>query len=282
MIVCSLDASRTTIVRATASGSGSCTVTASRTLDTGLDALHGAKGAKAIAKISAALKKWPDEPVTLSLSPSAILTLPVWFPSGISTAQREQLCTIEAGYFVRNVEEWAWQTMPLRHCGEGHEGLAPALMMFYKAEPARTLRKELARQHRIAADGLHIEPIVRLSEGCGEPMAVLELEHGYASFFVSNGGMTECLKYWPASNGSEREFFAIRELGASPHPRVKVTGLAADPATVRRIASATACAIEPLGVPPERMAGDDLRGSAVSTGIIRAASTALAAFASEG
>jgi len=277
MIGCAIDGGTTTIVRVKSAGPSSCVMTACRTIDFGLVALGGPKAKKAAGRISDALKDWDDEPVAMTVSPSSIMTLPAWFPAGSSQDKRERLSRIEAGYFLKNVDGWRWDSMPLTPCTERAEGLERQMIMFYEAEPARSLHDELGKRHRMEMSVLHIEPIVRLTEGSSEPQAVLELEEEYIAFFVSRKGRADSLRYWPVKNASEREFFAIKELGSSPVGGVKVTGLAADPATVKRIASGASCSLEPLGLPPRITEGSELRGFRLSTGYIRAASTALMA-----
>ncbi len=277
LIGCAIDAGTTTIVRVKSSGPSSCEMTACRTIDFGLVALGGPKAKKAVGRISDSFREWADEPVALTVSPASILTLPAWFPAGSSQEQRERLSRIEAGYFLKKVDGWRWDSIPLASWTEQAEGLERELIMFSEAEPARSLHDELGRKHPMELNVLHFEPIVRLTAGSSEPLAVLELEENYAAFFVSREGRAESLQYWPVKNASEREFFAIKELGSSPVAGVKVTGLAADPAAVKRIAAGASCTLEPLDLPPRICAGSDVRGCRLSTGLIRAASTALMA-----
>jgi len=277
LIGCAIDAGTTTIVRVKSAGPSSCVMTACRTIDSGLVALGGPKAKKVAGRISDALSDWPGEPVAMTVSPASILTLPAWFPTGASPEERERLGRIEAGYFLRNVDGWRWDSIPVTQRTERTEGLERQMIMFYAAEPARSLHDELGRRHRMEMSVLHIEPIVHLTAGSSEPMAVLELEEEYIAFFVSREGRAESLRYWPVRNASEREFFAIKELVSSPVDGVKVTGLAAEPSAVKRIASEASCSLEPLGLPPRISAGGELRGCRISTGLIRSVSTALMA-----
>ena len=277
LIVCAIDAGATNIVRVKSSGSSSCEITAFKTIGFGLDAFQGPKGRKAFEKLSGMLGKWGQEPLALALSPSSILTLPAWFPAGASKEKRESLGRVEAGYFLKNVEEWSWQTMPLTLGSARTDALEQYMIMFYPAEPGRSINEQLERRYRVESSGLHIEPIVRLTTGSREPMAVLELEAEYAAFYVSRAGKAETFRYWPVKNSNEREFFAITELGTSPVACVKVTGLAADQATVKRIAAGTDRTLEPLGLPQQVTISPEAKGCPHSTGVIRAVSTALMA-----
>jgi hypothetical protein len=282
LVACAIDAGTTTIIRAKSSGPSSIEMTSCRTIGYGLDALGGPKRKKAASRLSDALTEWADEPLSLCISPSAIMTLPAWFPAGSTKAQREVLGRIEAGYFLSNVDEWIWHTMPLAPEPDQPADLEQQMMMFYAAEPVSSFAEEMGRRCRLGMHGLHIEPVVRLTAGTSEPMAVLELEEKYAAFFVSRGGRAEYFRYWPVKNASEREFFAITELGASQVEKVQVTGLAADTATMRRIAAGTPRTLEPLGLPPQVSSTGKTRGCISSTGIVRAASTALMALSPPG
>ncbi|NTU67622.1 MAG: hypothetical protein HGB02_01945 [Chlorobiaceae bacterium] len=278
LIACALEAHTTTIVRVKSSGGPSCTVTACRTVGYGLEEMQGTKRKKSMAKIAKVIGAWPGEPLAISISPSSILTLPAWFPADASKEQRVALGKVEAAHFVTNVEKWNWQSMPVDHASSRPEGLEHQVIMFSAAEPARSVISELGQQFGIGMAGLHFEPLVRLTAGSVEPTAVLELEEGYAVFFVSRNGRAEYFRYWPVKHASEREYFAITELGASPVDRVSVTGLAADAATLKRIAAATSRTLQPLGV-PQQTSTVEARGCQASTGMVRAVGMAMMALA---
>lgn len=277
LIACAIEAGTTTIVRIKSSGASSHTMTACRTIGYGLEALNSHKGKKTVEKIWNALRDWADEPLAVSVSPASILTLPAWFPAGASKEQREALGRIEASYFLKNIDEWMWHTMPLAQEDDQSAGLEPQMIMFHAAEPMQSVAEQLGRRCQVGMLGLHIEPIIRLSSGSSEPMAVLELEKEYAAFFVSRSGRAEYFRYWPVKSASEREFFAITELDASAVEKVQVTGLAADAATMKRIATETSRTIEPLGLPLQVSYSGLHRGCPSSTGAIRAVSMALMA-----
>ncbi|NTV03170.1 MAG: hypothetical protein HGB04_10415 [Chlorobiaceae bacterium] len=276
LIACALEARATTIVRIKSSGGTDCSVTACRKVGYGIEELKGPKGKKALAKIADSLREWRDEPLAISISPSSILTLPAWFPAGASQERREELARIEAGYFLRNIDEWAWQAMPVAHGSERPEGLEHQMILFSAAEPAKSFAREMGQRFDICMNGLHFEPLARLTAGSDEPAAVLELEEEYAVFFVARDGRTEYFRYWPVKHASEREFFAITELGSSPVDRVLVTGLAADAATVKRIATAASRTLEPLGIPPQASTSG-AKGCQGSPGVVRAVSMAMMA-----
>ncbi len=278
LIACALEARTATILRVKSSGGPSCTVTACRTLGYGLEELLGPKAKKALSKIANAIGEWRDEPVALSISPSSLLTLPAWFPCCASKAERDSIARVEAGHFVREPGEWSWESMPVEHAEGSPDGLEHRLLLFSAAEPARGAARELAQRFPRVTAGLHFEPLARLTAGSDEPMAILELEEEYAVFLVSRRGRADYFRYWPVKHASEREFFAITELESSPLDRVQVTGLAADPATVRRIAAATPRALEPLAIPPQ-VSTTEARGFRASTGTLRAVAMAMATLA---
>jgi hypothetical protein len=278
LIACALEAHAATIVRVKSSEGPSCSVTACRTVGYGLDDLQGPKSKKAMSKISKAIGEWSDEPLAVSISPASILTLPAWFPAGASKEQRDSFGRIEASHFLRNIDEWTWQAMPMSHASDRREELEHQLIMFSAAEPARSVVEELGRRFRLCANSLHFEPLARLTADSGEPMAVLELEEGYAVFFVSRNGRADYFRYWPVKHASEREFFAITELGSSPIERVSVTGLAADAATVKRISAATSRTLVPLTIPPQAAIAET-RGCQASPGMVKAVSMGMMALA---
>jgi hypothetical protein len=279
MIACAIDAEATTIVRVKSAGTMDCVVTACRTVPLGIDAMSGPKGEKTAGKLSAMLDKLGDEPLAISLSPASILTLPAWFPAQATHEQKKSFGRIEAGFFLKRIEEWAWHTMPLRSGSDHPADLEGQIIMFYPALHARSIDEELGKKHRITSSGLHIEPIVRLTAGRDEPMAVLELEKEYTAFFVSRNGCAEYFRYWPVKNENEREFFALRELEASPADIVRVTGLRADARTVKRISDGSARRLLPLSLPFKASLAGEAGSCPESTGFIRAVSTAMMALA---
>jgi len=207
------------------------------------------------------------------------MTLPAWFPAEIANEKRNSLCKIEARYFLRNVEEWAWQSLAVEKTPDHPTGLSEQMLMFYPAEPARSIEKELQQSYQIGLSGLHIEPISRLSAGTTEPFPVLELEEHYAAFYVSVNGKMGYFKYWPVKNGSEREYFAITELKSSPITGVpvRVTGTAADAPAMQRISSETSFTLQPLGMPSRVSSTKDAGTGKSMTSVVRAVSTAIMA-----
>lgn len=277
MLACAVDTGETTVVRVKSTGPSTCKVTACRTIRYGLDALIGPKTSRAVGKMSDELSQWNDEPVAISISPRKILTLPTWFPAGAMQEERKILSRIEAGFFVNQIDEWSWHTLPLASQQSHPESFEEQIILFFPAEPAQQIETELGRKRKIESIGLHFESLVSLSSGSTAPMAVLELEEQYAAFMVSKGGRAEYFRYWPVNNASEREFFAITELSSSPTRVVKVTGLASDAGTIKRIAAGTSCRIEPLTLPPQVTFSSPIKGTPSPTGVVRAVSTALMA-----
>jgi hypothetical protein len=278
-IACALDANTTTIVRVKSSGTSSFTMTMCRTLNSGLTAMSGPKGKKAAQKLCSVLREWKDEPVAISYSPAEIRTLPAWFPATAQGDRRDSLCRIEAGYFLRNVDEWAWHVMAMAQTPDHPTEMKKQMLMFYPAEPARTIEKELQQGYMLGMSGLHIEPIARLSAGTTEPFPVLELEERYAAFYVSVDGKIGYFKYWPVKNGSERDYFAINELTSSPITGVpvSVTGTAASDVAIKRIGRETSCTLQPLGIPSRVSSTKDAGTGKSMTSMVRAISTALMA-----
>ncbi|NTU94334.1 MAG: hypothetical protein HGA56_10010, partial [Chlorobiaceae bacterium] len=215
LIACAIDTGTTTIVRFKSAGQSAGIMTDCRTVRYGLEAMRGPKGAKTIGKLAAMLRKWDKEPVAISISPESIRTLPAWFPATASSELRDRLGRIEAGFFLKNVDEWSWDSMRLAPRMDHPKELEEQVIMFYPAEPARSIDEAPGLDRLIVAKALHFEPIVRLTSGTSEPMAVLELEKEYAAFFISRAGRADYFRYWPVKNENEREFFAIKELGSA-------------------------------------------------------------------
>jgi hypothetical protein len=279
LIACAIEAGTTTVVRAKNPEPSTCTITDVLTVRYGLDGLLGPGGAKAAAKIAKTLRKWEGEPVALSVSPGELPLLPAWFPAGAPEELREQLCRMEAGLFFRQPDTWGWTHMPVADAREYPKGLDARVIMFYPLELRRVIEEAIGTRHPVERFGLHVEAIAGLVGGSDEPVAVLELEEGYASFMVSRMGRVEYYRCWPVKNPGEREFFAITELGASEIDSVSVTGLAADGASVRRIASGASRTIDPLVIPHRIGMEGKSNNRTPATGLARAVGTALAAFA---
>jgi hypothetical protein len=278
-IACALDARTTTIVRVKSTGTSSFTMTMCRTLNAGLDAMSGPKGKKTAMKLCSMLREWRDEPVAITYSPSEIMTLPAWFPAQSSPDRRDSLCRIEAGYFLRNIEEWSWHALAMEQTPDHPAELEEQMLMFYPAEPARSIEKELQQGYMVGMSGLHIEPVARLSAGTTEPFPVLELEERYAAFYVSVNGKIGYFRYWPVKSGNEREYFAITELTSSLITGVPVwvTGTAADAPAMQRISRETSCTLQTLGIPARVSSTKNAGRGKSMTSLVRAVSTAIMA-----
>jgi len=278
-IACAFDASSTTIARVKSTSHGSFTMTTCRAIDGGLDDLACPRGAKLAGKLLSVLKEWREEPVSLSFSPSAILTLPAWFPSDASGEYRDNLCKIEAGYFLEKTDAWQWRELALEPNPGQAAGVDRRMLLFYPLAPARFIESELQKHCHVSWRGVHVEALARLSAVTGDALAVLELEERYMALSISRNGKLAYFRYWPVKDASEREYFAITELTSAPldGTPVNVTGSAANATVIERISRETSCAIAPLELYPwvsaERGAG---KGKS-PTATIRAVSTAIMA-----
>ena len=278
-LACAFEASSTTIARVKSTSTGSFAMTMCRTIGGGLDDLGGPKGAKLARKLLSMLREWKGEPVALSFSPPEIRILPTWFPEQITSDSCDELCRIEAGYFLNDVDAWRWHNMTLESVAEQAEGLSRQILMFYPAAPACFIERELRQHHEVSTNGVHIEPLARLSAGTGQPLTVLELEASYTALTRSVNGKIEYFRYWPVKNGSERDFFAITELNATPAEESPtwVTGSEAKQKSLERLSRESSRALEPLELHPwaseERGAGK----AKSPTATMRAVSTAIMA-----
>ncbi|MGC8774960.1 MAG: hypothetical protein ACP5R6_06840 [Chlorobaculum sp.] len=278
-IACAFDASSTTIARVKSTSHGSFAMTMCRTIDGGLDDLGGPRGAKLAKKLVSALREWRDEPVALSFSPAALMTLPAWFPSGSPDDYRDNLCKIEASYFLDEAEKWQWHDMALEPNPGQPDGLDRRTLLFYPSAPTRFIENELLKHARVGWRGVHVEAVARLSAATGEALAVLELEERYAALSVSRNGKIGYFRYWPVKEASEREYFAITELTSAPidGAPVKVTGPAANAKVIERISRETTRAIEPLELHPWVSADKGANKAKSPTATLRAVSTAIMA-----
>lgn len=278
-IACAFEAGSTTIARVKSTSSGSFTMTMCRTIDGGLDELGGPKGAKLARKLLSMLREWKGEPVALSFSPPEIRTLPAWFPEQLTPGNCDNLCRIEAGYFLNDVDAWRWHDMMLEPVAEQAEGLSRRMLLFYPAAPARFIEQELRQHHQVSTSGVHIEPLARLSAGTGQPLTVLELEASYAALTRSVDGKIEYFRYWPVKDGSERDFFAITELNATPveESPTWVTGSEATQKTLERLSRESSRALEPLELHPWASAEKGAGKGKSPTATMRAISAAIMA-----
>ncbi|HHE32102.1 MAG TPA: hypothetical protein ENL07_05600 [Chlorobaculum parvum] len=278
-IACAFDTGSTTVARVKSTSTGSFTMTMCRTIDGGLDALGGPKGMRLAKKLVSMLREWREEPVALSFSPAEIRTLPAWFPEQIASGSCDELCRIEAGYFLNNLESWRWHDMKLEPAAEQDNKLTRRMLLFYPSAPACFIERELQQHHDVRTSGVHLEPLARLSVGTGEPLAVLELEARYAALSISIDGKIDYFRYWAVKDASERDYFAVTELTSAPigDTPVMVTGSAASPKTIERIGRETPRTLEPLEIHKWVSAEKGAVKSKSPTATIRAASTAIMA-----
>ena len=283
-IACAFDTGSTTIARVKSTSAGSYTMTMCRTIDGGLDELGGPKGKRLAKKLVSMLREWRDEPVALSFSPAEIRTLPAWFPEQIASGSCDELCRIEAGYFLNNLESWRWHDMKLEPAAGQDDKLARRMLLFYPSAPARFIEQELERHFEVSTCGVHIEPLARLSAGTGKTQTVLELEKRYAALSRSVDGKIDYFRYWPVKDESERNYFAITELTGSPigERTVLVTGSEVNPKTIERISRETSHSLEPLELSRWVSAEKRANKSKSPTATIRAVSTAIMALNNTG
>jgi hypothetical protein len=278
-IALAFDAATTTVARVKSTSHGSFTMTMCRTIDGGLDDLGGARGANLCKKLFSALKEWRNEPVALTFSPSEIMTLPAWFPSGSPADYRDNLCKIEAGYFLNEVDSWHWHNMALEPNPGQSATLDRRMLLFYPVKPVRFVENELLKHYNVGWRGVHVEAVARLSAITGDTLAVLELEERYVALSISANGKIGYFRYWPVKEASEREYFAITELTSAPldGAPVKVTGPAASTKVIERISRETSRAIEPLELHPWVSAEKGANKAKSPTATLRAVSAAILA-----
>ena len=279
LIACAFDAGTTTVARVKTTSHGAFTMTMCRAIDGGLDDLGSQRGASLSKKLLGVLKEWRDEPVALSFSPAEILTLPAWFPADAAPADRDNLCKIEADYFLDKADTWQWHDMSLEAEPLQPAGLDRRMLLFYPLAPARFIESELRKHRHVAWRGVHVEALARLSAVTKEALSLLELEERYVALSISTNGKLGYFRYWPVKDASEREYFAVTELTSAPldGAPLKVTGPMASAKVLERISRETARSLEPLELHPW-VSADKGAGKAKSpTSAIRAVSTAILA-----
>lgn len=279
-IACVIESGTATVVRLKSSGLPGYTMTVCRTLRTGLAALTGPKAKKNLDKLSGFLREWKNEPVALSFSPSEFHPLPAWFPASAAAEYHEALCRIEAGYFLKNPDQWNWQQFNYEPAPGQAPFIEKKLLLFYQADPCRFIEQQLQKQYSISCKGLHFASFVHLSTFTATPQLILEIEEHYVAFLAAWNGKIEYFRYWPVKSGSEREYFCIRELMAYPLSRssvINVTGSAADQSLLKHVSRETTCKLEPLGIPESISISDSMKRGKPSFAAVKAISTALMA-----
>lgn len=278
-LACAVSADNITIARVKSGGNGSFTTTMCRSLDSGLTALCGSKRMKLVAKLVSSLGKWGDEPVALTFSPPDILTLPAWFPADISAERCEDLCRIEAGFFLRDTDRWQWHPMTMADEADRPPGLERTMVMFYPADPARFVENELRRHFDVNACGLHIEPVAAIASDNGTPASVLELEGRYTALYRAENGKIGYFRYWPVREESERDYFAITELASAQldGTTIMVTGSAANERIMERIGRETGSKLRSLALPSWVSEAKGAGKGSSKTAMIRAIGTAITA-----
>lgn len=277
LIACTIDTEESAVVRLkTSSGSGYI-LSACKTVPYGVDDLVSGKGTRLLKKLDEYIREWKHEELALCLSPEMYLPLPACFPIGASPEECKEYCRIEAGYFLTTPEEYRCDC--LEH-GNGHETYEKRLLLFYPAEPYRTVSGHFSADHRIVFSGTPQSPLLHLSRFIGNPQVILELERHYVLLTISSNGQMEQFSCRQVKNREEAEYFAIRELVNNPICRdveVQVAGARANKAATTLIGRETSVTLKPISIPQSIFIGNPHHFKISSTTVVKAISAALMA-----
>jgi hypothetical protein len=278
LIACAIDAKECALVRLKTSGDSGYCLSFCKTLPFGRDDLASNKGKRLLKKIDNHLEEWPDEELALCIGPKNYLPLPACFPANTNSEKCREYCKIEAGYFLRQPEEYQCDCTGYgAGSGGAHE---KKMLLFYPADPYRKAAEHFSTTHRIVFRGTPQLPLLHLSKFTGNAQVILELEENYLLLTVSRNGRIEQCSCREIKNRKEIEYFTIRELVENPlchETEVQVTGILADKAMTALIQKETSIQLKRLSLPPSIPINNPQKLSVTSAAAVKAISTALMA-----
>ena len=279
LIACSINTKECTVVRLKTSGNTGYSLSACKTLPSGLGDIASGKGKRILNKLERYLKEWQNEDLALCIEPGTYLPLPAYFSANASQDECREYCTIEAGYFLTNPEKYSCDNTAYNdHTCTGLHNRQ--LLLFYPEELCRTVSEFFSSNHRIVFSGSPQLPMLYLSKITGETQVILELENNYVLLTISRNGRIEKFAFHHVNNREEREYFAIKELVDNPishETSVQVTGTMADRIMMALIGKQTSITLKTLGLPPSIPISNPQNCSISSASAVRAISTALMA-----
>ncbi len=279
LIACTIDSTVSAIVRLKTSGGNGYILSACKTLPFGINDFAPGKGMRFLKKLENHLKEWKADELALSIAAKTWLPLPASFPAGATPEEYQKYCRIEAEYFLTKPDQY------LCDCTDygSPEGLHEKhLLLFYPAEPCKTISDFLSVNHRIVFKSSTQLPLLHLSRFAGEPQILLELERNAVIFTITINGRIEKFSCRQVKSREETEYFAIRELVNNPVCREKgvmVSGAMADKAMTTLISKETSIVLKPLRLPASIFIGNSQEFDLSSSAVVKAIGTALTAMA---
>ncbi len=274
VIACTINHEESAVVRLKVSGNR-YTLCGCKTLFHGLKSFASGKEKSLFGKLKSCCNPWMDEELALCVSAEPLLPLPVSFPPDTTPEEEREYCGIEAGYFVNRPEEYSYDIV---RYASGHATEHNRLLLFYPAEPCKSIAKYFLEEHKMLFAGTALLPLIHLSKFTDEPQVILELENSSVLLAISNHGTIEKLAFHQIKNQEEAEYFTMKELMENPICRetsVQVTGARADKAILSLIGAQTAYYPKPLGIPPSLAISNPQRLNIASQAVVQAISAAV-------
>ncbi|NTV51195.1 MAG: hypothetical protein HGA20_16330 [Geobacteraceae bacterium] len=278
LIACAIVAKECALVRLKTSGDNGYSLSLSKTLPFGLGDFTRNRGKQLLKKLDSQLNEWPDEELALCIGPKNYLTLPASFPANASSEECRKYCAIEAKYFLCRPEEYDCDFIGYGDSSSGR--LEKKILLFYLAEPSRTISEHLSTNHRIVFRGTPQQPLLHLSKHMNNAQFILELENNFILLTVSKNGRIEKFSCREVKNRKEIEYFTIRKLIDNPlchNNGVQVTGTMADKAMTKLIQKETSITLKQLTLPPSIAINNPQKLPVSSAAAVKAISTALMA-----
>lgn len=283
LLACAITATESAFVRIKASVPDAYTVTACNILPIGSCDLKGKKQSRTLRKLLDVVSQWRKENLAICFSPDTYLPLDTYFPVNTSKAAYADYCHIEASHFLNRPEEYLHDHLPYAgYAGEsGVMDIAKHLLLFYRAEPLRTLMAKFSEHHPLDFCGSPLLPTVHRSKTCRQKTVFLDIGSNHVTLTIAENGELNHFNCHTVRERKEAEYFAIHELYDNPvcrNDEVQTSGLFADKAMKTLLERETSCKIVPLGL-PDNVKFPRRRLSACRSPIVsRAISTALMAF----
>ena len=279
LLACAISSSESALVRIKTSGSGRYIITACRTVPVCSGDLEGRKQPHAVRKLLSLADEWRGETLALCVCPDAYFPLNAYFPGSLQQDARRDYCRIEAAHFLERPDEYLYDQVPYTGNTTG-EPSEKHLVLFYRAEPFKSLAESFARQHPILFCGSPLEPEVYRSRITGGKTAFLDLGRYHISLTVAENGRLSFFICHRVKNRQEAEYFAIHELKSQPGWRehdVQASGEMADRKMIRLLEKETSCRVLPPDI-PEGVEFSGRNASACrSSAVAKAVTTALMA-----
>lgn len=279
LLACAIGRTESAVVRIKTSGhDGACVITASRTVALGAGDLEGKKQQRALKKLVSLTAEYKGEDLALCYCPEAYLPLNAYFPSRASVASCTEYCRIEAIHFLNRPEEYMHDHVPYAGSCETDD-LEKNLVLFYRAEPFRTLSARFAENHPLHFCGSPLLPMIHRSRSEGMA-AFLDLDTSHITLTVARNGRVEYFSCRSVRNGKEAEYFAIHELkncNACMLCAVQTGGVLANRAMTMLLERETSCRIVPPGIPEGIEVKEKISSSCRTASASRAIETALMA-----